>query len=68
MLTVSSGSKLVESRNGADLTTVLADELEIGMRLLGVTSLDQLRPEMVNAQRLLNEMWRPHAISTKSRL
>jgi L-lactate dehydrogenase (cytochrome) len=48
--------------------TVLADELDIGMRLLGVTSLDQLRPDMVNASRLLNEMWRPDSFSAKSRL
>lgn len=40
---------------------VLADELDIGMRLLGVRRLADLRPEMVNAQRLLNEMWRPDA-------
>lgn len=47
---------------------MLADELDIGMRLLGITSLDQLRPEMVNAQKLLNEMWRPDALFVKSRL
>lgn len=40
------------------------------MRLLGVTALDQLQPEMVNATRLLNEMWRPenNSLSVKSRL
>jgi hypothetical protein len=48
---------------------VLAEELATGMRLLGVTSLDQVRPDMVNAQRLLNEMWRPDSTPTvKSRL
>lgn len=34
------------------------------MRLLGITSLVEAQPEMVNASRLLNEMWRPE----KSRL
>lgn len=29
------------------------------MKMLGVTSLDQLRPEMINTSRLENEMWRP---------
>ena len=49
--------------------SVLAEELELGMRLLGVTSLDQLGPNMVNAQRLLNEMWRPDSVAAfKSRL
>ena len=38
------------------------------MRLLGITSLDQCRPEMVNATRLLNEMWRPEQLSLKSKL
>ncbi|KAF1965226.1 mitochondrial cytochrome-like protein b2 [Bimuria novae-zelandiae CBS 107.79] len=49
---------------------VLAEELSLGMRLLGVTALDQLKPEMVNATRLLNEMWRPESntLSVKSRL
>ncbi|KAF2682155.1 mitochondrial cytochrome-like protein b2 [Lentithecium fluviatile CBS 122367] len=47
---------------------VLAEELSTGMRLLGVTSLDQLIPEMVNASRLLNEMWRPEGAVLKSRL
>lgn len=47
---------------------VLAEEVSTGMRLLGVTSLDQLRPEMVNASQLLNEMWRPESFWTKSRL
>jgi L-lactate dehydrogenase (cytochrome) len=40
----------------------------MGMRLLGVTSLDQLKPQMVNATRLLNEMWRPEGMGVKSRL
>lgn len=52
----------------ADTFTVLAEELQTGMRLLGITSLDQCRPEMVNASRLLNEMWRPEHIVLKSRL
>ncbi|KAH7398495.1 mitochondrial cytochrome-like protein b2 [Pyrenochaeta sp. MPI-SDFR-AT-0127] len=47
---------------------VLAEELQTGMRLLGITSLDQCRPEMVNAGRLLNEMWRPEQLGLKSRL
>ncbi|KAF2627205.1 mitochondrial cytochrome-like protein b2 [Macroventuria anomochaeta] len=47
---------------------VLAEELQTGMRLLGITSLDQCRPEMVNASRLLNEMWRPEHAMLKSRL
>jgi L-lactate dehydrogenase (cytochrome) len=38
------------------------------MRLLGITSLDQCRPEMVNASRLLNEMWRPDQFGVKSKL
>ncbi|KAJ5679960.1 hypothetical protein N7462_008204 [Penicillium macrosclerotiorum] len=41
----------------ADLeTTVLAEEMEITMKMLGVSSLDQLHPDMVNATRLLNEI------------
>ncbi|KAG6366021.1 hypothetical protein INS49_000197 [Diaporthe citri] len=47
---------------------ILSEELALGMALLGVTSLDQLRPEMVNASRLLNEMWRPELPSILSRL
>jgi L-lactate dehydrogenase (cytochrome) len=31
---------------------VLSDELETSMRLLGVTKLSELRPDMVNATRL----------------
>ncbi|KAF2709000.1 mitochondrial cytochrome-like protein b2 [Pleomassaria siparia CBS 279.74] len=46
---------------------VLLDELVTGMRLLGITSLDQCRPEMVNASRLLNDMYRPDTWA-KSRL
>jgi L-lactate dehydrogenase (cytochrome) len=45
-------------------SSVLAEELSTGMRLLGVTSLDQVRSDMVNASRLLNEMWRPDSIPT----
>jgi L-lactate dehydrogenase (cytochrome) len=41
---------------------VLAEEVEITMKMLGVSSLDQLRPEMVNTTRLLNEMWRPELV------
>lgn len=47
---------------------VLSEEVALGMALLGVTSLDQLRPEMVNAQLLLNNMWRPELPSILSRL
>ncbi|KAK3115397.1 hypothetical protein LTR53_005295 [Teratosphaeriaceae sp. CCFEE 6253] len=47
---------------------VLSEELTTAMRLLGITSLDQVRPEMVNASRLLNEMWRPELAFVKSRL
>lgn len=47
---------------------VLSEEVALGMALLGVTSVDQLRPEMVNAQALLNNMWRPELPSILSRL
>ncbi|KAK4902257.1 hypothetical protein LTR27_001160 [Elasticomyces elasticus] len=47
---------------------VLAEELTTAMRLLGITSLDQVRPELVNARRLLNEMWVPEQTFVKSRL
>ncbi|KAJ5781977.1 uncharacterized protein N7518_010460 [Penicillium psychrosexuale] len=40
-------------------TDIIAEELEITMKMLGVSSLDQLRPDMVNTTRLMNEMWRP---------
>ncbi|KAF2108048.1 mitochondrial cytochrome-like protein b2 [Lophiotrema nucula] len=50
------------------VTDVLSEELATGMRLLGISSLDQARPDMVNATRLLNEMWRPDTVSLKSRL
>ncbi|KAI2780112.1 FMN-dependent dehydrogenase-domain-containing protein [Daldinia loculata] len=43
---------------------ILSEELATGMRLIGVTSLDEAQPDRVNASRLLNEMWRPE----KSRL
>lgn len=57
------------AEQGADQDPiVLSEELALGMALLGVTSLDQLRPEMVNASRLLNEMWRPEVPSILSRL
>lgn len=48
--------------------TVLAEELTLGMALLGAASIDQLRPEMVNASALLNNMWRPEIPSITSRL
>ncbi|KAK0361521.1 hypothetical protein LTR91_021957 [Friedmanniomyces endolithicus] len=47
---------------------VLFEELTTAMRLLGITSMDQVRPDMVNAQRLLNEMWRPEQVYVRSRL
>ncbi|KAJ6189951.1 hypothetical protein N7519_004859 [Penicillium mononematosum] len=40
-------------------TDIIAEELEITMKMLGVSSLDQLSPDMVNTSRLANEMWRP---------
>ncbi|KAI0537499.1 FMN-dependent dehydrogenase-domain-containing protein [Xylaria digitata] len=43
---------------------IFSDELICGMRLAGMKSLDDARPERVNASRLLNEIWRPE----KSRL
>lgn len=43
---------------------ILAEELVSGMRLLGITKLEEAGPELVNASRLLNEVWRPE----KSRL
>ncbi|OTB11251.1 hypothetical protein K445DRAFT_322248 [Daldinia sp. EC12] len=43
---------------------ILSEELATGMRLTGITSLDEALPDRVNASRLLNEMWRPE----KSRL
>jgi L-lactate dehydrogenase (cytochrome) len=52
----------------ADMFAVLAEELTTAMRLLGITSLDQARPEMVNTTRLLNEMWRPESSWMKSHL
>ncbi|OBT74526.1 hypothetical protein VF21_06957 [Pseudogymnoascus sp. 05NY08] len=38
---------------------ILAEELSIGMRLLGITSLDQATPDLVNASRLMLDIWRP---------
>lgn len=35
-----------------DLMTVLKGEIEISMRLLGVTRVDQLGPEYLNCERL----------------
>ncbi|KAJ5904988.1 uncharacterized protein N7473_001904 [Penicillium subrubescens] len=49
-------------------TDILAEEVEITMKILGVSSLDQLGPDMVNASRLLNEMWRPDIWWNKSKL
>ncbi|KAI0195054.1 FMN-dependent dehydrogenase-domain-containing protein [Astrocystis sublimbata] len=43
---------------------IFADELRTGMQLAGIKNIDEARPELVNASRLLNEMWRPE----KSRL
>ncbi|KAL5117903.1 hypothetical protein ACEQ8H_004222 [Pleosporales sp. CAS-2024a] len=57
------GSKGVEK-----CVDVLAEELQLGMRLLGITSLDQCNPDLVNASRLLNDMWRPDQFSVKSKL
>lgn len=48
--------------------TVLSEEVALGMALLGVTAIDQLRPEMVNAQALINNMWKPETPSILSRL
>lgn len=50
------------------ISAVLSEEVALGMALLGVTSIDQLRPEMVNAQALINNMWRPELPSILSRL
>ncbi|CAI6332586.1 unnamed protein product [Periconia digitata] len=44
---------------------VLVEELAIGMRLLGVTALDQLKPDMVNATKLLNDMWKPESFRNR---
>ncbi|KAI8626213.1 mitochondrial cytochrome-like protein b2 [Xylariaceae sp. FL1651] len=41
-----------------------ADELLTGMRLVGISSLDEASSDRVNASRLLNDIWRPE----KSRL
>ncbi|KAF2177609.1 mitochondrial cytochrome-like protein b2 [Zopfia rhizophila CBS 207.26] len=49
-------------------TDILAEELATAMRLLGITSLDQARPDMVNASRLINEMWRPESPAVRSHL
>ncbi|KAI0592797.1 FMN-dependent dehydrogenase-domain-containing protein [Biscogniauxia sp. FL1348] len=38
---------------------ILSDELIMGMRLIGITSLNQAKSDRVNAARLLNELWRP---------
>ncbi|KAJ5623598.1 hypothetical protein N7490_012203 [Penicillium lividum] len=46
-------------------TEILQEELEICMKMLGVSSLDQLHPDMVNATRLLSEMWRPNSVRAK---
>ncbi|KAI5863618.1 FMN-dependent dehydrogenase-domain-containing protein [Durotheca rogersii] len=43
---------------------ILSEELVTGMRLLGISSLDEARPDRVNASRLMNEIWYPE----KSRL
>ncbi|KAI0125444.1 mitochondrial cytochrome-like protein b2 [Xylariales sp. AK1849] len=38
---------------------ILSEELRTAMALVGITSLDQVTPDLVNASRLVNEMWRP---------
>ncbi|RWA07028.1 hypothetical protein EKO27_g8080 [Xylaria grammica] len=43
---------------------IFSDELVTGMRLAGMKSLDEARPERVNPSRLLRDIWRPE----KSRL
>ncbi|KAI1160623.1 FMN-dependent dehydrogenase-domain-containing protein [Nemania serpens] len=43
---------------------LFADELITGMRLAGMKTISDARPERVNASRLFNEIWRPE----KSRL
>ncbi|KAI2631327.1 hypothetical protein GGS26DRAFT_591210 [Hypomontagnella submonticulosa] len=53
------GSKGVER-----CVDILSEELAMGMRLLGITSLDEAHSDRVNASRILNDMWRPE----KSRL
>jgi isopentenyl diphosphate isomerase/L-lactate dehydrogenase-like FMN-dependent dehydrogenase len=50
---------LQETISESNNIAVLAEEVEITMKMLGVSSLDQLRPEMINTSRLENEMWRP---------
>lgn len=52
----------------ADDVLVLSEELATAMKLLGITSLDQARPEMLNTTVMLNEMWRPEAVPWRSRL
>lgn len=49
---------------------VLSEELETSMRLLGVTNLDQLRPEMVNTRDLDTSIMEsvPGIKGSKSRL
>ncbi|KAI1504067.1 FMN-dependent dehydrogenase-domain-containing protein [Biscogniauxia marginata] len=37
---------------------ILSDELILGMRLVGMSSLDQAKPDRVNAGRLINKLWR----------
>lgn len=43
----------------ADISLVFAEELSIGMKLLGITSLDQANPDLVNASPLMSGIWRP---------
>lgn len=62
-------TRLIVMRGDTDQRNlVLSEEVALGMALLGVTSIDQLRPEMVNASQLLNKMWRPELPSILSRL
>ncbi|KAI1340724.1 FMN-dependent dehydrogenase-domain-containing protein [Xylariaceae sp. FL0016] len=48
---------------------ILSEELLLGMKLTGISTLKDARPELVNASKLLNDMWRPEIKgSEKSRL
>lgn len=43
----------------ARVTDIMGEEMETAMRLMGATSLDQLKPGYVNTRRLENEVWTP---------
>ncbi len=47
---------------------VVIKDLITAMELLGISSLDEARPELVNASQLLNRIWRPDQPLLKSRL